>query len=140
MWGVTPEVMLRNAAAHDNGSANDDLEMDRKLTKETHAPLKTDTKDMDEIENDKSKELLRSMFTQADIVLDNNLEEIHEATQRNRELAKVEIGEMEGVGPGEVPGNAAWEDVATAENKRDVTNKLEGPDAEKAAAEGISES
>ena len=63
---------------------------------------------------------------------------MHKATQRNHELAKVEIGVMEGARPEDLPGNAAWEDVATAETKRDVTIKLEGPDAEKAAAEGIS--
>ena len=103
--------MLRNAAAQDNGSANDDLEIDHKLTNETHAPLKTD---IDKIENDEAKELLRNKCTQAGIILGNSLEETHEATQRNHEPAKVEIGETVGAGPEEVPGNTAWEDVAAA--------------------------
>ena len=39
-----------------------------------------------------------------------------------------------------MPGNAAWEDVAAAETKGNNTDKLEGPDVNKAAAEGISKS
>ena len=53
--GCWSEEMLRNAAAQDDGSANDDLETARKLIKETD-----------------------------------------EATQRNHELTKIEIGETEG--------------------------------------------
>ena len=70
--GVDPKEILRNAAAQNNGSANDELEMDHKLTKEIRGPLKIDAKDMDKIEKDESKELLKNWFTQAGIVLGNN--------------------------------------------------------------------
>ena len=38
-----------------------------------------------------------------------------------------------------MPGNSAWEDVATAETEGDDTDRLEEPDAKKPADEGISE-
>ena len=54
-WGAGPEEMLRNAAAQDDGSADNDLDTIRKPPEEI---LKTPkSEDMDETESDRPEEM-----------------------------------------------------------------------------------
>ena len=134
MGDASPEEMLRNAVAQDDGSANDDLDTIHKRTKDIHEPIKSNSEDMDETEN--AKEPLRDNFIQDCIDVNSDLEEIHEATKRNYETAKVEIGETEDAGPEEMPGNAAQEDVTTDDTGRDDPGKLKKPDTETPVPKG----
>ena len=131
-----PEEVLRNAAAQDDGFADDDLDTIRRLTKEIHEPLKPDSEEMDETENAKPKEPLRDNPIQDDVTIDSGLEEIYKVTQSNHELNKDGIGETEHAGPKGRPGNAAQENVTTDDTGGNAPGELKEPVTEKSAAEG----
>ena len=68
-----PKEVLRNAAAQDDGFADDDLDTIRKLTEEIHEPLKADSEEMDETKNAEPEEPLRDNPIQNDVAVNSGL-------------------------------------------------------------------